>query len=243
MDTFAGFGNKPNRRHLEFPIQPMYTSHVLTSTLNLRGKGSVESCAAPKGVMQASDIGRILSGIAKEFSVYLSDVWTPLFKRTLASPAQCEQEVCFVCRAFAFPLWILGLKTAPIAFARSPFFCRCHPAAEFGVSSLTFFAAKTEHECTMKLARQVSRKVPSIHKVNGQGSEACAVAVKERRRHPKFGNQISRMSLASLSERRVANKLDFRSTAKVTARLFSARSSIMDSASQSKILGGGFCKR
>ena len=72
--------------------------------------------------MQASDIGEILSGIAKKFSVYLSDVWTPLFKRTLASPARCEQEVCFVCHAFAFPLWILGLKAVPIAFARSPFF-------------------------------------------------------------------------------------------------------------------------
>ena len=86
--------------------------------------------------------------------------------------------------------------------------------------------------------RQASRKVPSIYKVNGKGSEACAVAVKERRRHPKFGNQISIMSLASLSERGVANKWDFRSIAKVTAPLFSARESIMDSASQSKILGG-----
>ena len=73
--------------------------------------------------MQASDIGRILAGIAKQKnSVYLSDVWTPLFRRTLASPTQCEQEVCFVCHAFAFPLWILGLKAVPIAFARSPFF-------------------------------------------------------------------------------------------------------------------------
>ena len=158
--------------------------------------------------MQASDIGRILFGIANKFSVYLSDVWTPLFKRTLASPAQCEQEVCFVCHAFAFPLWILGLKAVPIAFARSPFFCCCHPTAEFGGSRLTFFAATAEHACTMKLARQVSRKVPSIHKVNGKGSEACAVAAKERRRHPKFGNQTSIMSLASLSERHVANKWD-----------------------------------
>ena len=144
-------------------------------------------------VIQASDIGRILSGIAKKFSVYLSDVWTLLFKRTLASPAQCEQEVCFVCHAFAFLLWTLGLKAAPIAFARSPFFCCCHPTAEFGGSRLTFFAAKAEHECTMELARQVSRKVPSIHKVNGKGSEACAVAVKERRQHPNFGNQFSIM--------------------------------------------------
>ena len=145
--------------------------------------------------MQASDIGRILFGIAKKFSVYLSDVWTPLFKRTLALPAQCEQEVCFVCHAFAFPLWILGLKAVPIAFARSPFFCCCHPTAEFGGSRLTFVAAKTEHECTMKLARQVSRKVPSIHKVNGKGSEACAVAVKERRRQPIFHNVTCKLEL------------------------------------------------
>ena len=106
--------------------------------------------------MQASDIGRILAGIAKKFSVYLSDVWTPLFKKTWASPAQCEQEVCFVCHAFAFLLWTLGLKAAPVAFARSAFFCCCRPTAEFGGSRLTFFAAKAEHECTMNLARQGS---------------------------------------------------------------------------------------
>ena len=72
--------------------------------------------------MQASDIGRILSGIAKQFSIYLPAVWIPLFKKTLASPAQCEQEVCFVCHAFAFLLWALGLKAVLIAFARLPFF-------------------------------------------------------------------------------------------------------------------------
>ena len=158
--------------------------------------------------MQTSGIGRILFGIAKTTSIDLSDVWTPLFKKTLASPAQCEQEVCFVCHAFAFLLWTLGLKAAPIAFARSPFFCCCHPTTEFGGSRLTFFAATAEHACAMKLARQVSRKVPSIHKVNGKGSEACAVAAKERRRHPKFGDRISITSLASLSERRMANKWD-----------------------------------
>ena len=176
------------------------------------------------------------------FSVYLSDVWTLLFKRTLASPARCEQEVCFFVHAFALPFLFLGLKAALIAFTRSPFFCGCCPTA-FGASRLTFFAAKAEHECTMKLARQVSRKVPSIHKVNGKGSEACVLAVNGWRRQPNFGNQFSRMTLASLSWRRVARKWDFRSTAKVTAQLFSARKSIMYSASQSKILGGGFCER
>ena len=181
---------------------------------------------------------------AGDASLFLnSGVRTPLFKKTLASPAQSEQEVCFVCHAFAFPLWILGLKTAPIAFARSPFFCCCHPTAEFGGSRLTFFAADTQHECTMKLARQVSRKVPSIHKVNGKGSEACVLAVNGWRRQPKFGNQFSRMTFASLNWRRVARKWDFRSTAKVTAQLFSARKSVMYSANQFRILGNGFCKR
>ena len=158
--------------------------------------------------MQASDIRKILSGIAKNrFSVYLSDVWTPLFKKTLASPAQCEQEVCFVCHAFSvMDPW---LEIGPHRICAFTFFCCRHPTAEFGGSRLTFFAAKAEHECTMKLARQVSRKAPSIHEAIGKESKACAVAVKGWRWHPKFGNQLSIMSLASLSQRRVTNKWDF----------------------------------
>ena len=91
--------------------------------------------------MQASDIGRILSGIAKMFSVYLSDVWIPLFKKKLASPAQCEQEVCFLpclCLAVMVP-WLEGGPHRIYAFT----FCLLLPpyCGEFGELRLTLFSA------------------------------------------------------------------------------------------------------
>ena len=84
---------------------------------------------------------RIFCGTATTFSVYLSDVWTLLFKKTLASPTQCEQEVCF----FAMPMpcrcgpWLEGGPHRIFAFT----FCLLLPpyCAEFGELRLTLFSA------------------------------------------------------------------------------------------------------
>ena len=81
-----------------------------------------------KGVVQASDGS--YPELQIMFSVYLSDVWTALFKKALAPLARCDKEVCFFWHAFALQLSFLGLKAALIIFTSPPFFCCCHPTAQ-----------------------------------------------------------------------------------------------------------------
>ena len=91
-----------------------------------------------KGVVQASDGS--YPELQIMFSVYLSDVWTALFKKTLAPLARCGKEVCFLLARLCLAVIVPWLEDGPHHIYESTFLLLLPPyCAEFGESHLTVF--------------------------------------------------------------------------------------------------------